>query len=429
MKTLKIGLLGLGQVGSGFYSIFEAKHKSLSQKCGAKLNLAQVAVHNLTKKRKVRFQSSLLTKNALSVVKNPEINLVIELIGGIHPAKELILTALRSGKDVITANKALLAEHGQELFREAQKNGRHLLFEASVGGGIPVIKTIREGLVGNEIDSIQAIINGTSNFILSKMTEEHLDFAEALRLARKEGFAEADPTLDIEGIDAAHKLTILASLVFGGWVPFQAIYVSGISSIRSEDIEFADEFGFKIKLLAVAKKTKSGVEAHVRPTLLSDSHVLSRVNGSNNAVLIHGDRVGDLLLCGQGAGSQPTGSAVMSDVVDIARLRASSSENPDCTISSKVLSVRNASSLLSRYYLRFHVVDRPGVLSKISFVLGEYRISISDVIQKERRDGRIVPLILLTHPTPEQSIQDAVKKIDRLAVTQGKAQVLRIEES
>ena len=425
MKQLKIGLLGLGQVGSGVYSILKSKGRMLAQKHGVRFHIEKIAVRRPAKKRLVRAKRSELTTNARALVRNPEIDVIVELIGGIHPAKELILTALKSGKDVITANKALLAEHGRELFREAKRRGQHLFFEASVGGGIPVIKTIREGLIANKIHSVYSIINGTSNYILTKMSEEGLDFKDALKLAQEKGYAEADPKLDIEGTDAAHKLAILASLIFGGWVSLDDIYVRGISSIRSEDIAFAHEFGYVIKLLAIAKKSADGIEAHVQPALLPKSHVLSSVGGSYNAVFMRGDEVGDILLYGRGAGSRPTGSAVVSDLVDIARMRESDDFfSPEL----KPLRVRSMSSLLSRYYLRIHVIDRPGVLAQISHVLGRHRISISDVIQKERRLGSVVPLILLTHETQVESLVRAVRAINQLSVLKGKTQVLRIEE-
>ena len=425
MKQLKIGLLGLGQVGSGVYSILKSKGGALARKHGVRFHIEKIAVRRPAKKRLVRAKRSELTTNARALVRNPEIDVIVELTGGIHPAKELILTALKSGKDVITANKALLAEHGRELFREAKRRGQHLFFEASVGGGIPVIKTIREGLIANKIHSVYSIINGTSNYILTKMSEEGLDFKDALKLAQEKGYAEADPKLDIEGTDAAHKLAILASLIFGGWVSLDDIYVRGISSIRSEDIAFAHEFGYVIKLLAIAKKSADGIEAHVQPALLPKSHVLSSVGGSYNAVFMRGDEVGDILLYGRGAGSRPTGSAVVSDLVDIARMRESDDFfSPEL----KPLRVRSMSSLLSRYYLRIHVIDRPGVLAQISHVLGRHRISISDVIQKERRLGSVVPLILLTHETQVESLVRAVRAINQLSVLKGKAQVLRIEE-
>ena len=425
MKQLKIGLLGLGQVGSGVYSILESKRSSLAQKSGTQFTIDRIGIRHTGKKRIVTPSRRRLTTRVRDIVRDPNLDVIVEVIGGIHPAKELILASLQTGKDVITANKALLAEHGRELFRAAKKSGRNLFFEASVGGGIPIIKAIREGLIANRIKSIYAIINGTCNYILTKMSEEKLDFKDALKLAQQKGYAEADPKLDIEGIDSAHKLTILASLVFGGWVNFEEIYVRGISSIRSEDISFANEFGYTIKLLAIAKKTEGGIEAHVQPTLLLKSHMLSNVGGSYNAVLMQGDEVGDILFYGRGAGGRPTGSAVVSDLVDLATM---SEQNGLFTPNLEPLKVKNISSILSRYYLRFHVVDRPGVLSRISHVLGKHQISISDVIQKERRIGSVVPLILLTHDTQEHSIRKAVQAIDRLPILKDKTQVLRIEK-
>lgn len=427
MKELRIGLLGLGQVGSGVYSLLRSKSGFLAEKADVRFTLEQIAVKHRSKKRLVKPKGVRLTTNAWEVVKNPSIDVVVELIGGIHPAKELILYALRSGKDVVTANKALLAEHGREIFREAKRLGRHVGFEASVGGGIPVIKTIREGLVSNRIKSIHSIINGTCNYILTKMSEEQLDFAEALKLAQAKGYAEADPRLDIEGIDAAHKITILAGLVFGGWTNFRDVRADGISKIRGEDISFAKEFGYTIKLLAIAKKTASGIETYVEPTLLPNTHVLSSVRGSFNAVFMHGDEVGDILLYGRGAGSRPTASAVVSDLVDIAKLGSGKLTGAYWPLVNP-LRVNGISSLPSRYYLRFHVVDRPGVLAQISHVLGAHKISISNVIQKEWNMGSVVPLILLTHEASEHSIRRAVRAIDRLRVLKGKTQVLRIEE-
>ncbi len=431
MKTLSLGLLGCGQIGSAVYSVLARKEKTLSREAGVRFEVVGVAVKHPKKARPVRVPASLLTARAEALVRDPRIDVIVELIGGTDVARRLVLTALRNGKDVVTANKALLAEHGDEIFACAAKEGRQVLFEASVGGGIPVIKTLREGLVANRIDSIYSIINGTSNYILSEMSEGGLDFKEALKLAQKKGYAEADPTLDIEGVDAAHKLAILVRLAFGGRVPFRSVYCEGISRIRNEDIAFAEEFGYRIKLLAIAKRDPDGIEARVQPTLLPKDHILANVSGSFNAILLRGDEVGEILLYGRGAGPEPTASAVMSDLVDLAKGRAGEgflavSSNSSGAF-SKSLRIKNISSILSRYYLRFHVVDKPGVLSKLSSILGRHHVSISDVIQKERKIGGVVPLILLTHDASERELRTAIQAIDRLKIVRGKAQVIHIE--
>ncbi len=429
MEELRIGLLGLGQIGGGFYSILKAKKNEFAKQLGVRMDLCKIAEKDKRKTRKLRVPRSLVVTDAWSVVRDPDIDVIIELIGGTKIAYDLVKEALRCGKHVVTANKALLAEFGDEIFELAIRNCCWILFEASVGGGIPVMKALREGLAANRVDSIYSIINGTSNYILTKMTEGHMDFREALREAQAKGFAEANPTFDIEGIDAAHKLAILVRFAFGGRVQFKNIYCEGISRIRSEDISFAEEFGYRIKLLAIAKTTSSGVEARVQPTLLPQSHILAHVNGSFNAILMHGDEVGDVLLYGKGAGPHPTASAVISDLVDIAkRKRERIIDNPVLLRAiQKSLKIKSMSSILSRYYLRFHVVDRPGVLAKISHILGSRKISISDCFQKERSEGSVVPLILLTHDAPEHDVRDAIRAIDRLRAVRGKSQVLRIE--
>lgn len=426
MRTLKIGLLGCGQIGSGVYSILKRKKTALARQAGVHLEVHGVAVRHPGKARPVRVPKSLFTLRAELLVKDPRMDVIVELIGGVQPAKRLVLAALRHGKDVVTANKALLAEAGDEIFSTARKFGKRVFFEGSVGGGIPIIKTLGESLVANRIESIYSIINGTSNYILSQMSEEKLDFDEALRLAQRKGYAEANPALDIDGVDSAHKLAILVRLAFGGKVAFREVYSEGISRISNEDIAFAEEFGYRIKLLAIAKRDADGIEARVQPTLLPKSHILANVMGSFNAILIKGDEVGEVLLYGKGAGAYPTASAVVSDLVDLARGR-SGTGLLRMTDRVKPLKIKSISSILSRYYLRFHVIDRPGVLSRISSVLGRHRISISDVIQKERKAGSVVPLILLTHDAPERELRLAIREIDRLNVVKGKSQVIRIE--
>ncbi len=429
MKTLRIGLLGLGQVGSGFFSLYARKKNFFREQIGVSLQIPRVAVKHSGKKRNIKTPGVKFTTDAFEIVRDPEIDVIVELIGGTGVARELVIEALRQGKDVVTANKALLAEHGDEIFELAIREKCRVYFEASVGGGIPVIKALREGLVANHIDSVHSIINGTSNFILTQMTELKQDFKVALAAAQKKGYAEADPALDIEGIDAAHKLAVLARFAFGGKVKFKDIHCEGISSIRSEDIAFAEEFGYRIKLLAIAKSSanSSDIEARVQPTLLPKNHILASVNGSFNAVLLHGDEVGDVLFYGRGAGPAPTASAVMADLTDLALRKERAASEVAMRAVERPLRIKNISSILSRYYLRFHVVDRPGVLSKITQLLGKHRISISDVIQRERSAGGVVPLILITHDAHEKDVCEAIRTINRLDSVRGKSQVLRIE--
>lgn len=426
MKQIKIGLLGLGQIGSGVYQLLTRKKSLLQKKAGVSFEIQKIAVKNPRKSRKISVRRDLITTESFKVARNGNVDCVVELVGGIRPAKDLILQALRSGKDVVTANKALLAEHGKEIFRTAAQKGRRVFFEASVGGGIPVIKALREGLIGNEIQSVLAIINGTTNYILTRMTQDRLDFKQALALAQREGYAERDPRLDIDGIDSGHKLAILASLAFDQPVSFRDLSCEGISRIEHRDIEFAGEFGYVVKLLALAKKVPAGIEARVQPTLLAKDHILAKVDGAYNAILFRGDEVGEMLLYGKGAGSRPTASAVVSDLVDLALDREDKKKNP--WLSKGKARVRRGSSMPSRYYLRFSVIDKPGVLAKISGVLGRHRVSISDMIQTERKVGNVVPLIMITHHAGESAVRAAQQEINRLRVISGKPQVIRIED-
>ncbi len=430
MKQLSIGILGLGQVGSALYRILTSKKKYFEREVGVRFDVKKIAVKHPARKRKVRVPRELLTSHVREILYDPAIDVVVELMGGTKEAFTCVMEALKSGKHVVTANKALLAERGDEIFELANRQKKWVLFEASVGGGIPVIKALRQGLVANRIDSIYSIINGTTNYILSSMSQKHKDFNEALKEAQAKGYAEADPTLDIEGVDAAHKLAIMLRFGFGGKVRFRDIYSEGISKIRSEDIQFAEEFGYRIKLLALAKHSNDGgIEARVQPTLLPKSHILANVNGSFNAVLIHGDEVGDVLLYGKGAGPEPTASAVVSDLIDIAKHDVGYLKGAKGHMRAidKTLKIKSISSILSRYYLRFHIVDQPGMLAKISRVLGAHKISISDVIQRERKAGGVVPLILITHDAHEHDVRTAMRKIDRLHIVRGKSQMLRIE--
>ena len=429
MKKLNIGLLGLGQIGSGLYEILTAKKALFARQLGVSFELKRIAEKVPNAKRKIHPPRSMMTKDAFSVVRDPSIDVIVELIGGTTIARELIKEALKNGKHVVTANKALLAEYGDELFALAHQQKRWLCFEASVGGGIPCIKALREGLAANRIDSVHAIINGTTNYILTQMTAKGTSFAEALAGAQQQGYAEANPALDINGTDAAHKLAILARFAFGGKVKFKDIYCEGITAISSDDIAFAKEFGYTIKLLAIAKKTGDGMEARVQPTLLPNSHILANVNGSFNAILMHGDETGDVLFYGRGAGPHPTASAVIADLVDIAKAGAEGPAEDRFVVRAlgKTIPVKSIFSILSRYYLRINVIDQPSVLSGISKLLGKYKISISDVMQRERSAGRVVPLILLTHDTHEKALRSAIREIDRLPYVKNKTQVIRIE--
>jgi homoserine dehydrogenase len=431
MKKIRIGLLGLGQIGTGLYEILAAKKNLFARQIGVFFELAKIAEKYPERNKKVHPPKSIMTKDAFAVVRDPSIDIVVELIGGTTVARQLIKEALRNGKHVVTANKALLAEHGDEIFELAHKMRRWVCFEASVGGGIPCIKALREGLVANNIESIYAIINGTTNYILTQMTGTGASFKEALAGAQAQGYAEADPTLDIQGIDAAHKLAILVRCAFGGRVKFKDIYSEGITQISSDDIAFSKEFGFVIKLLAIAKKTADGIEARVQPTLLPKSHILANVNQSFNAILLRGDETGDVMLYGRGAGAHPTASAVVSDLVDIIKGNAEGPVDDAFMIRAlgPRLSVKSISSILSRYYLRFYVIDKPSVLAAITKILGTHKVSISDVIQRERSAGKVVPLILLTHEAPEKDVRAAIRVIDRLAFVKGKSQVIRMEEA
>ena len=431
MKKIRIGLLGLGQIGTGLYEILTAKKGQFARQLGVSFELVKIAEKCPERNKRVHPPKSILTKDAFAVVRDPSIDVVVELIGGTTIARQLIKEALKNGKHVVTANKALLAEYGDEIFALAHKMKRWVCFEASVGGGIPCIKALREGLAANKIDSVHAIINGTTNYILTQMTAKGMSFAEALSGAQVQGFAEANPFLDVSGHDAAHKLAILARFAFGGKVVCKDIYCEGITEISSDDIAFAKEFGYTIKLLAIAKKSGSGMEARVQPTLLPNAHILASVNGSFNAVLMRGDEVGDVLFYGRGAGPHPTASAVIADLLDIAKSGDAGPVEDRFMVRAlgKTIPAQSIFSILSRYYLRFYVIDRPSVLAGITKILGKYKISISDVMQRERSAGSAVPLILLTHHTHEKNLRAAVREIDRMSSIKGETQVIRIEEA
>jgi homoserine dehydrogenase len=423
MKKIRIGLLGLGQVGGGVYRILKQKSHQLEKTTGVRLEVVKVLVRNLRKKRLVSVPKSKLTRNPNDILRDPSIDVVVELTGGIRPTESWYLEAFKNGKDIVTANKALLAEKGEKLFKVAKNQGRQIFFEASVAGGVPVIKSLREGLIANHIKEFGGIINGTSNYILTQMSQAGMDFKEALRLAQDKGFAEADPTFDIQGVDAAHKLAILIRLAFGQPILLKDLSCRGITSITQADIEFASRFGYVIKLIAGAKKVGSKVFASVEPVLLKHDHMLAKVDGAFNAVLFQGDEVGDILLYGQGAGSRPTASAVINDLCDLAA--GSQSKLPPVK-KGKVLGV--GAGLESRYYLRFSVTDKPRVLAQIADCLGRQGVSIADVIQVEKKRGNSVPLIMVTHSAKEANVDKALEKINKFKSVFKNGQKIRIED-
>lgn len=426
---INVGIIGFGTVGSGTVRILLENKDILTERLGFEINLKKIAVRDISRDRGIKVAEGVLTQDVNAVLNDPEIHIVVELIGGMHPAKDFILKAIGNGKHVVTANKALLATEGDELFNAAQKAGVEIGFEAAVAGGIPIIKVIREGLVANRIKAVYGIINGTTNYILTKMTEENVEFSDALKGAQRLGYAEADPTLDIEGIDSAHKLAILASLSYGIPLSFNEIYIEGISRISSQDIGFASELGYKVKLLAIAKETDGGVELRVHPTMLPKDYLISKVDGPFNAVYVEGDAAGSTLYYGRGAGALPTGSAVVSDIVNIARdIRKNATERiPVMLKTSRDIKIKKIDDVKSMYYFRFSALDKPGVLSKISGILGEYNISIASVIQKGRRVGEAVPLVVLTHMAKEKDVRQAIQEIDQLSVVMGKTVFIRVE--
>jgi homoserine dehydrogenase len=426
---INVGIIGFGTVGAGAVRILLKNRDILKERIGFEINLKKIADLDITRDRGISISPDILTTNADDILNDPHIDIVVELIGGIRPAKDFILKAIQNHKHVVTANKALLATAGNEIFNAALEAGVEIGFEASVAGGIPIIKIIRESLVANRIKAVYGIINGTSNYILTKMTEEHVEFSEALKEAQNLGYAEADPTLDVEGIDSAHKLAILASLSYGIPISFDGIYREGISNVSPQDIEFASEFGYKVKLLAIAKETDNAVELRVHPTMIPEEYLISKVDGPFNAVYIEGDATGSTLYYGRGAGDMPTGSAVVSDIVDIARnIRKNAiGRVPIMTRTLRDLRIKTMDDVVSKYYFRFSALDRPGVLSKISGILGNYNISIASVIQKGRRVGEAVPLVVLSHEAKEKDVRQALREIDRLPVVMDKTIFMRVE--
>jgi homoserine dehydrogenase len=433
MKTINIGLIGFGTVGTGVVKTLQMNGGLIAKRLGAEICLKRIADLDNGRDRGVQVDRSILTTNAEEILNDPEIDIVLELMGGYHPAREFILKGIGNGKNIVTANKALLAKHGGEIFEAVEKKGVCIGFEASVGGGIPVIRTVKEGFAGDEITSIHGIVNGTANFILSMMSDEGRDFKGALKEAQRLGYAEADPTFDIEGHDSAHKIAILAMLAFGTEVPMDKVYMEGISRITAEDIEFARQFGYRIKLLAIAKRCGDSLDIRVHPTMVQSSHPIANVNGATNAIEIHGKAVGASMLVGEGAGSLPTASAVVGDVIEIARGILCGAKNRLPARSwlkenIQKIPIKPMDEVESEYYLRFKALDKPGVLSKISGILGSHNISIASVIQKERKKGSGVPVVMTTHTAMEKNIRKALEEIDKLDIIQKDTFSLRLED-
>jgi len=431
MKQIKIALLGLGTVGSGVVKVLMTHGAEMQERAGCRLSLHRIAEPDLTRPRQgLDLEQLPLVPDANQVLNDPEVQIVVELVGGLEPARTFILKALQSGKHVVTANKALLAHHGAELFAEARRHGVMLAFEAAVAGGIPLIRAVKEGLAANRILSVFGIVNGTCNYILSKMTDEERDLSEVLKEAQARGYAEADPTLDIEGLDSAHKLQILASLAFRTPVDLKDIYTEGITGVTPQDVVNARELGYRIKLLAIAKASNGALEARVHPTMIPASSPMAAVSGVFNAVFITGDNVGHLMFYGRGAGQLPTASAVWSDILDIARrvahdIPALEVELP--SVGQRPLPLRAIDDIQSAYYLRVMAMDRPGVLAQVAGILGRHDISLLSVLQKARAQGEAVPVVMMTHEARERDMRAALAAIDKLPVVAAGTTMIRVE--
>ncbi|MDK9705292.1 MAG: homoserine dehydrogenase [Sulfuritalea sp.] len=434
MKPINVGLLGIGTVGGGTFNVLARNEAEITRRAGRPIRITKVADKNLDLARQVAAGRADVTDDAVAVVTDPEIDIVVELIGGYGIAKELVLKAIANGKHVVTANKALLAVHGNEIFAAAHEKGVMVGFEAAVAGGIPIIKALREGLSANRIQWIAGIINGTTNFILSEMRDKGLAFDVVLKEAQRLGYAEADPTFDIEGIDAAHKITILSALAFGIRMQFDKAHVEGISRLDADDIKYAEQLGYRIKLLGITRRRPEGVELRVHPTLIPAKRLIANVEGAMNAVLVQGDAVGATLYYGKGAGAEPTASAVIADLVDVTRMHTADPEHrvphlafqPDALEDTPILPL---SEVETSYYLRLRVEDKPGVLADITRILADQQISTAAMIQREPGEGEDqTDIIMLTHITREKNVDAAIAKIEALPVVKKKVIRLRMEE-
>src|SRR5438132_828912 len=433
MKPINVGLLGIGTVGGGTWDVLSRNADEIKRRAGRAIQITRVADKAVELARKIVRNKAKVSSDAFEVVRARDVEIIVELIGGYTVAKDLVLEAIRHGKHVVTANKALLATHGNEIFAAAQKKGVMVAFEASVAGGIPIIKALREGLAANRIEWIAGIINGTSNFILSEMRDKGLRFEDALKDAQTRGYAEADPTFDIEGIDAAHKLTILSALAFGIPMQFEKCFREGIQKLTKADIGYAEQLGYRIKLLGITRRAKNGIELRVHPTLVPTRRLIANVEGVMNGILVKGDAVGPTLYYGAGAGSLPTASAVVADLVDVTRLITADPEHrvphlafqPDQLSSVPILGIQEVET---SYYLRMQVVDKPGVLADITRILADSRISIDAMVQKEPGEGESrVDIVMLTHRALEKNVNQAMAKIEKLATVEGKVTRIRLE--
>ncbi len=433
MKPVKLGLLGVGTVGASTAMVLKNNAAEIARRAGRKIEIIQASRRSVASGMPAGSGDISLVEDPFAVVNNPEIDIVIELIGGYDPALELVMRAIDNGKHVVTANKALIALHGNEIFAAAQQNGVNVVFEAAVAGGIPIIKSIREGLSANHIQSVAGIINGTGNFILTEMRDKGRDFNDVLREAQELGYAEADPTFDVEGIDAAHKLCILGSIAFGIPLQFDAVYTEGISDVSTEDVIYANQLGYRIKHLGVARRTEAGIEMRVHPTLIPEKRLIANVDGVMNAVLVQADRLGPSLYYGAGAGADPTASAVIADIIDVARTITTDAQNrvphlafqPDQIVDIPILPI---TEIQTAYYLRMRVDDRPGVLAEITRVMGDKEISIEAVLQKEPETGVTqATIIMLTQKIREHQMVDAIDEIKQLEAVHGDVHRIRVE--
>jgi len=433
LKPVKIGILGLGTVGGGTVNVLKRNAEEIARRAGREIVICRASARDLQRQRICDTQGVILSTDPFEIVNDPDIDVVVELMGGYDPTKQLVLTAIANGKHVVTANKALIALHGNEIFAEASKKGVMVLFEAAVAGGIPIIKAIREGLSGNQIKWLAGIINGTGNFILTEMRDKGRDFADVLAEAQALGYAEADPTFDVEGIDAAHKLTILASIAFGIPLQFDKVFTEGITQITRADVEYAEALGYRIKHLGIARKTPQGIELRVHPTLIPKRRLIANVDGVMNAVLVCGDAVGPTLYYGAGAGAEPTASAVVADLVDVVRAMTSDPENrvPHLAFQSNAIvdiPLLPADAIQTAYYLRLTAEDKPGVLADVTRILAAHHISIEALIQKEPLPGESsVPIIMLTQLTLEKEMNAAITEIEALSTVTGKINRIRLE--